>query len=91
MADTPALDVTALLQAWTGGDLGAQEKLAPILWKELRQNARAYMRQERAGHTLQPAALVNEAFLKLVDLRRALGVSSQTVLRDWSLAKPADE
>ncbi len=70
MADTSAPDVTGLLRAWTGGDSDAQEKLAPILWKELRQNARAYMRQERAGHTLQATALVNEAFIRLVDLRR---------------------
>jgi RNA polymerase sigma-70 factor (ECF subfamily) len=70
MADSSALDVTGLLRAWTGGDSSAQEKLAPILWKELRQNARANMRQERAGHTLQATALVNEAFIRLVDLRR---------------------
>lgn len=70
MADTATPDVTGLLRAWTGGDSSAQEKLAPILWRELRQNARAYMRQERAGHTLQATALVNEAFIRLVDLRR---------------------
>ncbi len=70
MADTASPDVTGLLRAWTGGDSNAQEKLAPILWRELRQNARAYMRQERAGHTLQATALVNEAFIRLVDLRR---------------------
>lgn len=69
MADSTAVDVTGLLRAWTGGDSSAQEKLAPILWKELRQNARAYMRKERAGHTLQATALVNETFLRLVDLR----------------------
>jgi len=70
MANSSAVDVTGLLRAWTGGDSSAQEKLAPILWEELRQNARAYMRRERAGHTLQATALVNEAFLRLVDLRR---------------------
>ncbi len=70
MADTATPDVTGLLRAWTGGDSSAQEKLAPILWRELRQNARAYMRHERAGHTLQATALVNEAFIRLVDLRR---------------------
>lgn len=70
MTDTASPDVTGLLRAWTGGDSSAQEKLAPILWRELRQNARAYMRHERAGHTLQATALVNEAFIRLVDLRR---------------------
>jgi RNA polymerase sigma factor (TIGR02999 family) len=69
MTDSSAVDVTGLLRAWTGGDSSAQEKLAPIVWNELRQNARAYMRKERAGHTLQATALVNEAFLRLVDLR----------------------
>ncbi len=68
MADTATPDVTGLLRAWTGG---AQEKLAPILWKELRQNARAYMRQERAGHTLQATALVNETVLRVWGLARA--------------------
>jgi RNA polymerase sigma-70 factor, ECF subfamily len=62
--------MTALLRAWTGGDLNAQEQLAPLLSKELRRTARAYMRRERAGHTLQSTALVNEAFLRLVDISR---------------------
>jgi RNA polymerase sigma factor (TIGR02999 family) len=70
MADGSAVDVTGLLRAWTGGDSSAQEKLAPILWNELRRNARAQMRRERPDHTLQATALVNEAFLRLVDVRR---------------------
>ena len=69
MADTPASNVTGLLRAWTGGDESAQEKLAPILWKELHQNAQAYLQKERPGHTLQASALVNEAFIRLVDLK----------------------
>jgi len=69
MADTSASNVTGLLRAWTDGDESAQEKLAPILWKELHQNARAYLRKERPGHTLQASALVNEAFIRLVDLK----------------------
>ena len=69
MADTSASNVTGLLRAWTNGDESAQEKLAPILWKELHQNARGYLHRERAGHTLQASALVNEAFIRLVDVK----------------------
>jgi len=69
MTDTPASDVTGLLRAWTDGDESAQERLAPILWKELHQNARTYLQKERPGHTLQASALVNEAFIRLVDVK----------------------
>ena len=66
MAPTP---VTALLHAWTGGDEAALHELVPLVESELRRLARAYMARERRGHTLQTTALVNEAFLRLVDAR----------------------
>jgi RNA polymerase sigma-70 factor (ECF subfamily) len=62
-------DVTRLLQAWSEGDRGALDRLLPLVQSELRRLAGAYLRRERAGHTLQPTALVNEAYLRLVDQR----------------------
>lgn len=63
-------DVTTLLRAWTGGDERALGQLLPVLHEELRRTARAYMRRERSGHTLQTTALVNEVFLRLVDIHQ---------------------
>ena len=60
---------TGLLRAWGGGDAAALEQLIPLVHDELRRLARRYMGRERAGHTLQPTALVNEAYLRLVDLQ----------------------
>lgn len=62
--------VTELLRAWSDGDDGALERLTPLVAAELRRLARAYMRRERRGHTLQTTALLNEAFLRLTDARR---------------------
>ena len=59
-------DVTLLLRRWGGGDAAALDELAPILHQELRRLAAGYMRGERPAHTLQPTALVNEAYLRLV-------------------------
>jgi RNA polymerase sigma factor (TIGR02999 family) len=59
-----------LLLDWKAGDEHAFEKLAPVVYGELRRMARRYMGRERPSHTLQPSALVNEAFLKLIDSRR---------------------
>ncbi len=61
--------VTGLLRAWSDGDETALERLLPLVEAELRRLARAYMARERRGHTLQPTALVNEAFLRLTDAR----------------------
>src|SRR5580693_9685461 len=63
-------DVSELLQAWTGGDQKALEALTPIVYDELRRLARNYMRRERPGHSLQTTALVNEAYIRLVDYKR---------------------
>ncbi|HEY3348502.1 MAG TPA: sigma-70 family RNA polymerase sigma factor [Thermoanaerobaculia bacterium] len=62
----PAGEVTQLLRRWSAGDGAALEKLLPLVYDELRRRAGAYLRQERPGHTLQPTALVHEAYLKLV-------------------------
>jgi DNA-directed RNA polymerase specialized sigma24 family protein len=63
-------EVTAILQAWSDDDERALDQLTPIVYDELRRLARRYMRQERPGHTLQTSALVNEAYLRLVDQTR---------------------
>lgn len=63
------LDVTVLIRAWRAGDARALEPLMPVLYQELRRCARHYMRMERDGHTLQPTALVNEAFLRLAGIK----------------------
>jgi RNA polymerase sigma factor (TIGR02999 family) len=63
--------VTELLAAWSQGDREALDKLMPLIYDELRRLARQHMRRERAGHTLQTTALVNEAYMRLVDQRRA--------------------
>ena len=60
-------DITVLLKAWSRGESGALERLTPLIYDELRRQARRYMRHERAGHTLQGTALVNEVYLRLVD------------------------
>ena len=69
IAERPG-DVTGLLLAWRRGDQDALDRLIPLVHRELRRVARAVMRGERKGHTLEPTALVNEAYLRLVDLRR---------------------
>jgi RNA polymerase sigma factor (TIGR02999 family) len=63
-------EITALLKAWGSGDAAALDQLTPLVYEELRRLARRYMRNERAGNTLQTTALVNEAYLRLVDAKR---------------------
>lgn len=70
MADSPVSDVTGLLRAWTGGDRGALDSLMPIVYGELRRIAHRHMLRERSDHTLEPTALVNEAYVRLVDIRQ---------------------
>jgi RNA polymerase sigma-70 factor (ECF subfamily) len=64
------LQVSGLLRAWSEGDRGALDKLTPIVYDELHSLARHYMRREHSGHTLQTTALVNEAYMRLVDYKR---------------------
>jgi RNA polymerase sigma factor (TIGR02999 family) len=64
-------EVTGLLHAWSQGDVAARDRLVPIVYDELRRRAAAMLRRERSGHTLQPTALVHEAYLRLVRQDRA--------------------
>src|SRR5246127_2335374 len=64
-------NVTQLLVKWSEGDSAALEKLMPLVYSELRRLAKNYLRRERPNHTLQPTALVNEAYLKLIDQKNA--------------------
>ncbi|MBV9671107.1 MAG: sigma-70 family RNA polymerase sigma factor [Acidobacteriales bacterium] len=66
LSTPPNHAVTLLLKAWSGGDEHALEKLTPLVYRQLHQIAQRYMGGERPGHTLQPTALVNEAYLRLV-------------------------
>ena len=67
----PLDDLTRLLVAWSHGEPGALDRLVPLVYGQLRRQARLQLRHERAGHTLQPTALVHEAFLRLVGQSRA--------------------
>jgi len=81
--------VTELLQAWDRGDLEARDRLMQVVYDELRRRAAAYLRRERAEHTLQPTALVHEAYLRLVGQQRIVwqnrahffGVAAQMMRR----------
>ena len=89
MTEVPAHEVTQLLRAWREGDERALEKLMPLVYEELHRLARRYMAGERPGHTLQTSALVNEAYLRLVDVKNVnwqdrahfFGVSAQLMRR----------
>jgi RNA polymerase sigma factor (TIGR02999 family) len=82
-------DVTRLLTAWSDGDEGALEQLVPIIHAELHRLAKHYLRRERPGHTLQTSALVNEAYVRLINWKTArfesrahfFGVSAQLMRR----------
>jgi RNA polymerase sigma factor (TIGR02999 family) len=69
MAAPSAQEVTQLLLAWNAGEQTALEKLIPLVYAELRRVAHRYMRREQLGHSLQTTALVNEAYLRLIDAR----------------------
>jgi len=81
--------ITQLLIDWGKGDQAALDQLMPLVYSELRRLATNYLRRERAGHTLQPTALVNEAYLKLIDQKHAkwqnrahfFGISAQLMRR----------
>ena len=67
--DRENAEVSGLLRAWSDGDRAALDRLTPIVYDELRRLARRYMRGERPGHSLQTTALVNEAYMRLIDYR----------------------
>ncbi len=95
----PQQEVTELLQRWSGGDRDAFEQLTPIIHAELHKIAHRYMNRERDGHTLQTTALVNEAYMRLIDWKSAkfenrahfFGVSAQLMRRilvDFARKRP---
>ena len=70
MTDTPPVkqhEITELLEQWSGGNQSALDRLYPLVYEELRRLARSYMKREHKGHTLQTTALINEAYVRLVD------------------------
>jgi RNA polymerase sigma factor (TIGR02999 family) len=87
MADPSTDDVTALLAAWSSGDAAALERLVPLVHAELHRLAHRYLGREQVGHTLQTTALVNEAYLRLINWKEAcfnnrahfFGVSAQVM------------
>ena len=68
--DLNSNEISRLLRAWSGGDQSAVQGLTAIVYEELRRLAHYYMQRERPGHTLQTTALVNEAYIRLVDYKR---------------------
>jgi RNA polymerase sigma-70 factor (ECF subfamily) len=68
MGTSPSRDITQLLRAWGSGDEHALERLTPLVYDELRRSAKRHMARERDGHTLQTTALINEVYLRLVNL-----------------------
>jgi RNA polymerase sigma-70 factor (ECF subfamily) len=98
--EQPAIQITQLLQCWSQGDEGAIERLMPLVYDELHRMARRYMSNEKPGHTLQATALVNEAYLRLVNAADAnwqnrthfFAVSAQVMRRilvDWARTRQA--
>jgi RNA polymerase sigma-70 factor (ECF subfamily) len=99
MATPSAHEVTELLQAWSAGDREALERLTLIVHAELHRIAKRYLSRERPGHTLQPTALVNEAYVRLIDWKNVrwqnrahfFGVSAQLMRRilvDFARGRP---
>ena len=74
-------DVTALLRAWADGDAAAFDELVPLVHRELHRIARHCMAAERTGHSLQPTALLNEAYLRLAGSHRSTGRIARTSSR----------
>jgi RNA polymerase sigma factor (TIGR02999 family) len=98
--EPPAIQITQLLQSWSQGDEAAIDKLMPMVYDELHSMARRYMFNEKPGHTLQATALVNEAYLRLVNASGAdwqnrthfFAVSAQVMRRilvDWARSRHA--
>ena len=98
--EPPSHQVTQLLQAWSAGEQGALDRLVPLVYDELHRLAQTYMAHERPGHILQTTALVNEAYLRLVDTAQAnwrnrahfFGACSQVMRRilvDWARSRLA--
>ena len=78
--------ITQLLVEWRNGDMTALDKLTPLVYEEMRRLANHYMRRERQGHTLQTSALVNEAYIRLVDHKNMRWQIAHTFL-PWPLKR----
>ncbi len=65
--EAKAAEITAMLREWSDGKHDALDKLLPLVYDELHRQASRFLRKERPGHTLQPTALIHEAYLKLID------------------------
>jgi RNA polymerase sigma factor (TIGR02999 family) len=89
MATPSSQEITQLLLAWSDGDQAALEKLTPLVYAELHRLAKGYMFGERPGHTLQTTALINEAYMRLIDWKNVrwqgrahfFGVAAQVMRR----------
>jgi len=89
MATPSSQEITQMLLAWSDGDQAALEKLTPLVYAELRRLAKGYMFGERPGHTLQTTALINEAYMRLIDWKNVrwqgrahfFGVAAQVMRR----------
>lgn len=99
MSEETSQDVTQMLIRWSDGDAAALEELTPIIYAELHRMAKRYIGRERKGHTLQTTALVNEAYIRLIDWKNAkwenrahfFGVSAQLMRRilvDFARKRP---
>jgi len=99
MGTPSSQEITQLLQAWSGGDQAALEELVPLVRGELHRLARHYMANERRGHVLQTTALVNEAYLRLIDWKNVnwqnrahfFGISARlmrNILVDFARRRP---
>lgn len=99
MAADSTKEVTELLHKWSGGDEAALEELTPVIYAELHRIAKRYMSRERENHTLQTSALVNEAYIRLIDWKTAkwenrahfFGVSAalmRRILVDFARKRP---
>lgn len=98
MAASPTHEITALLQAWNRGDQQALEKLTPLIYDELQRAAKRCLSRGRRGHTLQTTALINELYLRVVDMNRVswqnrahffaiCARQMRWILTDWYRAK----
>ena len=76
-------DVSALLRAWTDGDQRALARITPIVYDELHRLAHYFLKRERAGHSLQTTALVNEAYMRLVDYKDSVDNAADRYARAW--------
>jgi RNA polymerase sigma factor (TIGR02999 family) len=90
--------ITQLLKGWVSGDQAARDQVMPLVYEELRRMAHRHMRKERPGHTLQTSALVNEAFVRLVDQREVqwqnrahfFGIAAQMMRRILSIMREVE-